>query len=191
MGYSNVYNLTRPQLKQVKDKLLEFNRQAATYYAGGGDEIKLALQGEVVAFNGWYDPSAQLKAKGKNFKMIIPKEGAVGMFDSYMIASDRGHSGYEKEPTGKDGVHRHEVIAHQYINHQISPEIQKEMAEITGLSPANIETLPRLSREQIIELHLNEPDYFDRMLLWDHMPRKNLYLQLLDEVRADWKAQAQ
>ncbi|MBT5746125.1 MAG: extracellular solute-binding protein [Gammaproteobacteria bacterium] len=191
MGYSNVYNLTRPQLKQVKDKLLEFNRQAATYYAGGGDEIKLALQGEVVAFNGWYDPSAQLKAKGKNFKMIIPKEGAVGMFDSYMIAADRGHSDYENEPVGKDGVDRHQLIAHQYINHQISPEVQKEMAEITGLSPANIETLPLLSREQIIELHLNEPDYFDRMLLWDHMPRKNLYLQLLDEVRADWKAQAQ
>ena len=39
----------------------------------------------------------------------------------------------------------------------------------------------------IKKLHLDEQDYFNRMLLWDHMPRKNLYEEVLEEVRKDFK----
>jgi putative spermidine/putrescine transport system substrate-binding protein/spermidine/putrescine transport system substrate-binding protein len=171
LGYQNVYSLTRMQLENVKKKLFEFNDLSAIYYKGGGDEQKLAMQGKIVAFNSWYDPSAQLKKAGKNFAMIIPKEGAVGMFDSYMINKKSNLA----------------ALAHQYINHQISPAIQRQMVSITGLAPANIETLALLKPNEIKALHLDEEDYFNRMLLWDHMPRKNLYEKVLEAVRDDIK----
>jgi spermidine/putrescine-binding protein len=123
----------------------------------------------LVAYNSWYDPSARLKAAGKNFAMTIPKEGAVGMFDSFMISKNAHH---------KD-------LAHQYVNHQIDPAIQQQMVKITGLAPSNIETLGLLKAEEIRALHLDDPDYFNRMILWDHMPRKNLYDEVLNAVRQD------
>ena len=170
LGYKNVYSLTRTQLEKVKNKLFDFNKMQPVYYKGGGDEIELAKKGRLLIYNSWYDPSSRLKAAGKNFAMIIPKEGAVGMFDSYLISKNHHHQ---------------QKLAHQYINHQISPEIQAEMARITGLAPANIETLSILKVDEIKALHLDDPDYFNRMILWDHMPRKNLYDKLIDEVRED------
>ncbi|VAX05782.1 hypothetical protein MNBD_GAMMA25-581 [hydrothermal vent metagenome] len=92
------------------------------------------------------------------------------MFDSYLIS---------KKSTQKS-------LAHQFINHQISPPVQQEMVNLTGLSPANIETLRLLSVEEIKALQLDDADYFNHMLLWDFMPRKNLYEEVLDAVRRDF-----
>ncbi len=171
LGYKNVYSLTKVQLAKVKNKLFEFNDMSAIYYKGGDDGLKLARQGKIVAFNSWYYPSAKLKKAGKNFAMTIPKEGAVGMFDSCLISSRSKQS----------------ALAHQFINHQISPATQLQMMQATGLAPANIETLSLLSANEIKALHLDDPGYFDRMLLWDQMPRKNLYKQVLEAVRNDLK----
>lgn len=171
LGYTNVYSLTREQLDKVKQKLFKFNSLQAIYYKDGGDELILATKGKLALFNSWYDPSARLKTKGKNFSMIIPKEGAVGMFDSYMLSKNTHHN----------------ELALQYINHQISPEVQNQMVKVTGLAPSNIETLTLLKPEEIRELHLDDANYFNRMLLWDHMPRKNLYDEVLKAVRKDFK----
>lgn len=171
LGYKNVYSLTKKQLKEVKNKLFEFNSLHGHYYKGGGDEIQLAKKGKIVAYNSWFDPSARLKSAGKNFEMIIPKEGAVGMFDSYLL-----HANSKKDD-----------LVHQYINHQITPEIQLEMVRITGLAPANIETLSLLKPQEIKALHLDDMEYFGKMILWDNMPRKHLYEKVLEEVRADYK----
>jgi len=174
LGYKNVYSLTRRQLAEVEKKLLKFNAMGANYYAGGGDEVALAKKGKIIAFNSWYDPSSKLKAFGKNFSMHIPKEGAVGMFDSYMISNKKGIN---------------TDLTHLYINHQVSPAVQQKMVRATGLAPANIGTLRLLNRDEISALHLDEPDYFNRMILWNHMPRKNLYQKVLDNVRRDAKKQ--
>lgn len=171
LGYQNDYSLTRMQLENVEEKLFSFNKQSGIYYKGDGDEIKLATQRKIVAYNSWHDSSIQLKKAGKNFTMIIPKEGTVGMFDSFLISANSKQA----------------AIAHKYINHQISPVIQKKMLDITGLSPANLETLRLLKIDEIKALHLDEPGYFNRMLLWDNMPRKNLYEQVLKSVRDDLK----
>ena len=166
LGYTNVYNLTTDQLDEVREKLLQLNGQVHSYYSGEQEEMKLLVSGEVLITNSWFDPSARLAKHGKHFKMVIPKEGAVGMFDSYMI-SDNCKS---KE------------ISYKYINHQISPEVQLKMSRITGLAPSNIETLALMSQEEIRALHLDSQNYFGKMLLWDVMPRKHLYEQLLQDV---------
>ena len=169
LGFKNVYSLTKTQLKAVQQKLFEFNDQDPIYYKGGDNALKLPQQGKVVALNSWYDPSRRLNASGKHFLMHMPKEGAVGMFDSYMI-SKKSHQ---------------VALAHQFIDHQISPSVQKEMVMITGLAPANIETLALMTPDEIKHLHLDDQDYFNRMLLWDHMPRRNLYEQVLKAVKKD------
>ena len=172
LGYQNVYSLTREQLGKVKTKLYELNGVVHDYYEGEVQELDFITSDNVIALNSWFDPSYRLSTEHKRkFKMVIPKEGAVGMFDSYLI---------NKKTINK-------TLAHKYINHQISPEVQQHMVRITGLAPANIEALSLLTPEEIKALHLDEPDYFNRMLLWDHMPRKHLYQDVLKEVREDLK----
>ena len=156
LGYKNIYSLTKTQLTNVRNKLFKFNDLASLYYSGGNIEIELARQGKLVAYNSWYDPSKRLNTSGKKFTMIIPKEGAVVMFDSYMLSIDCENTS----------------IAHEFINYQISPFVQQQMINITGLAPANLETLSLLKPDKIKAHHLDEPDYFNRMILWDHMHRK-------------------
>ena len=170
LGYTNVYNLTQDQLYQVKEKLLALNKQVYGYYKGEQEEFDYLTSGKVLITNSWFDPSSRLAQKNKKFKMIIPKEGAVGMFDSYLISKNS-----------------HNLDAsYQYINHQISPEIQYKLSQITGLAPSNIETLSLMTQDEIKALHLDDQNYFRKMILWDVMPRKHLYEKILLEVEQDF-----
>ena len=89
LGYKNVYNLTRQQLLEVKNKLFKLNNQVYGYYTGGEEAFDIIHNDNALILNSWFDPSARLKKIDHNFKMVIPKEGAVGMFDSYLISSKR------------------------------------------------------------------------------------------------------
>lgn len=171
LGHTNVYNLTHEQLEEVKSKLLELNGQVYSYYDGEQQEIELLSSGKALIANSWFDPSARLSAYGKKFKMKIPAEGAVGMFDSYLLSRN-------------SKLHD---ISTSYIEHQISPEVQLQMSRTTGLAPSNIETLALMSQDEIKALHLDDQNYFRKMLLWNVMPRKHLYEQLMSEVRQDLK----
>ena len=169
LGHKNIYNLTSKQLSEVKQKLLELNNQVHDYYSGGIQAEEYINQGAVCILNSWYDPSVRLRKQGNEFKMVIPKEGAVGMFDSYLISARSENN----------------KLAHQYINFQISPDIQKEMFRVTGLIPANKKTKNILDKEEIKSFPLDEEHYFKQMILWDVMPRKHLYEKILQEVKED------
>lgn len=171
LGYKNIYNLTQKQLTEVKNKLFELNNQIYAYYSGGEQAEEFIKNGHASILNSWYDPSSRLRKQNKEFKMIIPKEGAVGMFDSYLI-----------HPNSKN-----KNAAYKYINIQISPSIQKEMFRITGLVPANKKTKKTLTKEEIKSLPVNEEAYYKKMILWDVMPRKHLYENVLNEVKKDLK----
>jgi len=169
LGYKNIYNLSRNQLNEVKNKLFELNNQAYAYYDGGAQAEEYIKQGNAKILNSWYDPSYRLNQQGQELKIIIPKEGAVGMFDSYLISSNS----------------KQKELSHQYINFQISPNVQKEMFLITGLVPANKKTKEILSKEEKSSLPEDEEAYFKKMILWDVMPRRHLYDDVLEEVEKD------
>lgn len=169
LGYTNVYNLTRQQLTEVKHKLFKLNNQVYAYYSGGEQAEEYIKHGHAAVLNSWYDPSGRLRKQGSQFKMIIPKEGAVGMFDSYLISSNS----------------LKQKLAYQYLNYQISPLVQKEMFRSTGLIPANKKAKETLSIEEIKSLPKNEEAYYKKMILWNVMPRKHLYDQVLKEVNED------
>ena len=169
LGYTNVYNLTHKQLNEFQEKLLLLNGQINTYYKGEQEEMDLLDSGNVLITNSWFDPSSRLAKHNKKFKMVIPKEGAVGMFDSYMLSKNN----------------KLNEISHSFINHQISPKVQLKMSRITGLSPSNIETLALMSQGEIRALHLDDQSYFRKMLLWDVMPRKHLYEKIMTEIRGN------
>jgi len=175
LGYDNVYNLTRQQLLAVKKKLITLNDQIYQYYKGSEQAIDFIHNNDAILLNSWFDPSARFRKEGRNLQMIIPKEGAVGMFDSYLISKNSQQN----------------QLAHNYINYQINSKTQYEMVLVTGLAPANSITRDILHPDDIQSLHLNEADYFDRMLLWNVMPRKNLYDAVLKEVQEDLQRKIQ
>ena len=169
LGYKNIYNLSRNQLNNVKSKLFELNNQVYAYYNGGEQAEKYITQGNAIILNSWYDPSYRLSQQGRHFKMVIPKEGAVGMFDSYLINSNS----------------KQKELSHKYINFQLSPIVQKEMFRVTGLVPANKKTKALLRKEEKKSLPSDAEAYFKKMILWDVMPRRHLYDSVLKEVNED------
>ncbi|MBF0194683.1 MAG: extracellular solute-binding protein [Magnetococcales bacterium] len=171
LGFDNVYNLTKPQLNKVKEKLFHLNEHIHGYYEGKEQELNYIRHDNILLLNSWFDPSRQLLKEGRNFKMVVPKEGAVGMFDSYLIGTNT----------------KYENMAYHFINHQISPSVQVEMVRITGLAPANMLALSKMPKSEINALHLDELNYFEQMILWNVMPRRHLYEALLKEVKENFK----
>lgn len=172
LGYKNIYNLTRGQLKNVEEKLLRLNKQVYDLYNDRTHKINNIHNGNAQLLNSWLNPTQELRKHNHNYKMVTPGEQTIGKFDSYLITKSTANNN----------------LAYQYINFQISASSQKKMTRSTGLSPANHLTTNLLTKQEIEALHLNDKNYFNQMLLLELMPRKDLYDQLVNIVREDLKS---
>jgi len=115
MGYEDIWNLTDEQLEAVKAKMIEQKPLLRKYWTRAGELIELFQTGEIVAANSWNYITNTLQAEGFPAGEIL-NDPPVAWIDNYFIA--KGSKNIE--------------LAHHYINHIISAEIQGKIADFTG-----------------------------------------------------------
>lgn len=87
LGFSDPYNLTDEQFEAIKEKLIEQKRLILTYYAGFEDGVNIFAQGGVKLMFSMGEPQrGMLQERGVNAELTIPKEGAVGWLDCWIIS---------------------------------------------------------------------------------------------------------
>lgn len=102
-------NLSKDELAQVKDFLLQVKAQARGIAPSFGDVTDMFVAGEIVAtFPGWAAVNIWAKERGANVQHTIPKEGGYAFIDAYAI------------PQNADNVE----TALAWINHTLTPEVQ-------------------------------------------------------------------
>jgi spermidine/putrescine transport system substrate-binding protein len=112
------------------------------------------LQGLALA-TGWGFAIPELAKRGEVWKMAQPKEGTTGWVDNWMI----GHS-LKDNPQMKR-------IAEEWINFSISPEIQLGYVRNIAQFPVSLAIKPLLSDTEIVQFHLDDPEYFrNNLVLW-------------------------
>ena len=88
LGLKDPFNLSDSEFQQVKDKLIEQKRILLTYYAGFDEGVSVFAQSGIKAMFSMGEPQvAGLKAKGIDAAFTIPKEGAIGWLDCWVMSA--------------------------------------------------------------------------------------------------------
>jgi len=173
LGYDNppaeLYNLSDEQLERVKAKLLELKPNIRKLWATGGELTNLFQNHEVVAAIGWPLMTNQLRKLGFPIGETIPKENTTGWIDHLMITSASDN----KE------------LATQFLEYMIEAKTQKQVADVTGYTPANPGAAQYMTEEQRKSLHLDDSEsYQKRIYFWQNVPRRAKYNEIWNQVKA-------
>lgn len=117
LGIKDPFNLTDAQFSAVKAKMIEQKKQVLSYYAGFDDGVSTMAQGGVVAMMSMGEPQVtQLKAKGIDSAVAIPKQGAIGWIDCHTLSAGA----------------RNPELAHAYINFMMDKKVGTYISQKTN-----------------------------------------------------------
>ena len=113
---------------------------------------------------GWPLMTNDLKKAGLNVKEVIPKEGVTGWSDSWMLSNKA----------------KHPICAYQCMNYVTTPKVQKQVADVTGYSPANTKTCDVVGPQACKDLHITDSKYYDTIKYWETPTAPTNYRQWTD-----------
>jgi putative spermidine/putrescine transport system substrate-binding protein len=154
LGIKDPYELTDSQFKATVDLLKKQKPLVRKYWASAGDEIDLFKNGAVVVGASWpYQTNTLIGAKAP-VKDLIPKEGATGWADTWMISSKA----------------KHPNCAVMWIKWVSTPKVQAQQAIYFGETPANTKAcavMDKLSKGSCKQYHADaSAAYFSSIKFW-------------------------
>jgi putative spermidine/putrescine transport system substrate-binding protein len=160
LGIKDPYELNSAQFKATVDLLKKQRPLVKKYWATAGDEIDLFKNGSATLGASWpYQTNTLIAAKAP-VKDLIPKEGATGWADTWMISSKA----------------KHPNCAVQWIKWVSTPKVQAQQAIFFGETPANTKAckiMDQLSKGSCAQYHANaSAAYFNSIKFWK-TPVKN------------------
>jgi putative spermidine/putrescine transport system substrate-binding protein len=154
LGISDPYELTEAQLNAAASLLKSQKPLIKKYWALASDEIELFKNGDAVIGAAWPYQYSTLIGDHAPVQQIIPKEGATGWADTWMLAT------HAKDPN----------CAYKWVNWVSSPKVQAEQAISYGETPVNTKACPfmeKIQKGSCSLYHANAPSaYFDSIKFW-------------------------
>jgi putative spermidine/putrescine transport system substrate-binding protein/spermidine/putrescine transport system substrate-binding protein len=165
---SRLYNLSDEQLAEAKKKLLALKPNIRKMWATGGELTNLFQNKEIVAAMGWPLMTNDLRKLNFPIGETIPEENTTGWIDHLMITA---------ASENKD-------LAHEFLAYMVEAKTQKMLTDVTKYTPANPQAGQLMSAEERKAVHLDDPEYPKRIYFWQHVPRRDKYNQMWNEVKA-------
>jgi putative spermidine/putrescine transport system substrate-binding protein len=154
LGITDPYELTRNQLDAVVVLLKQQRALIKKYWALASDEIELFKNGDVVIGASWPYQTNTLQNDGVPVEDTIPKEGATGWADSWMLSEKSEHVN----------------CAYMFMKYVSTPSVQAQQALYFGETPANknaCEEMNKMEAGSCEKWHLNAPaSYFNQIKFW-------------------------
>jgi putative spermidine/putrescine transport system substrate-binding protein len=163
-GAQDPYAISQGTLDQVKNKLKQQRDLVRKYWVLATDFEQLFKSGDATLGAGWPLMTNDLKKAGVPVAEVIPKEGVTGWSDSWMLAKNA------KNP----------ICAYKYINYVTTPDVQKQVADVTGYSPANTKTCAVVGPARCKDLHITDNHYYDTIKYWQTPVKPTDYRQWTD-----------
>jgi spermidine/putrescine-binding protein len=166
---NHIYNLSDAELDQVKKKLIELKPNIRKFWSTGGELTNLFENHEVVAAMGWPLMTNQLRQRNFPIGETIPKENTTGWIDHLMITS----------------ASQNKELATAFLEYMIQAQTQKQVVDVTGYDPANLQAAPLVTEAQRKSLHLDNVDeYMTHIYFWQNYPRRDKYNEVWNEIKA-------
>jgi putative spermidine/putrescine transport system substrate-binding protein len=154
LGIRDPYALTEDQLNAAIDLLRSQRPLIQKYWSLASDEIDLFKNGDAVVGASWPYQTITLQDSGAPVKDLIPREGATGWADTWMLSANA----------------RHPNCAYKWMQWVSTPRVQAQQAISFGETPANLKACPimdRLQRGACAKYHANAPEsYFASIRFW-------------------------
>jgi spermidine/putrescine-binding protein len=167
LGFDDVYNLSDAQLEQVRSKLVEQKPLIRKYWSTAGELTNLFASGEVSVANSFGGLTyTQLTEQGKQMREYVPKEGATAWVDYWLVSAET----------------KNVDAAHAFLNYIHDGTTQALIYAATGYGPTNEDVVPEVDAATIALYHLDDPNYMDSLSLWQAVPERAKYLDILNSV---------
>jgi putative spermidine/putrescine transport system substrate-binding protein len=154
LGIKDPYELTKSQLDAATSLLKKQKPLLKRYWNSATDEISDFKNGDVVIGAGWPYQTLQLKAAKAPVEETIPKEGATGWADTWMLAKRAPHPN----------------CAYKWMAYVTQPQIEAKQALVFGETPVNPKACPymnKLQKGSCAAYHLNQPlSYYNTIHFW-------------------------
>jgi putative spermidine/putrescine transport system substrate-binding protein len=154
LGITDPYELTKPQFDATINLLKQQKPLVKTYWVYAADEITAFKNGDVSIGATWPYQTLTLQADKVPVKDFIPKEGATGWADTWMIAKKA----------------KHPNCAYMWMKWVSTPKVQAQQAIGFGETPANTKACPFMDKIQAgscAQYHANAPTaYFKSIKFW-------------------------
>ena len=156
LGIDNVYELDDKQFQASVDLLKAQRENIGEYWSDYTKEQAAFANGNSTIGTTWQVIANLLEADKVPIKTTLPKEGATGWSDTWMISSKA------KNPN----------CMYMWMDHIVSPKTNAAVAEWFGEAPSN----PKACAETAVKdhckiFHADDEAYFDKVSYWT-TPRK-------------------
>jgi len=151
LNIKNPYALDDKQFLAAVDLLKQQNTIIGEYWSDYTKEVQAFKSGDSVLGTTWQVIANLAKADKAPVEVVLPKEGATGWSDTWMVSSKA----------------KHPNCAYLWMNHIISPEANAAVAEWFGEAPSN-----KLSCAETADpghcdtFHATDESYFDKVWYW-------------------------
>jgi putative spermidine/putrescine transport system substrate-binding protein len=151
LGIDNVYELDDKQFQAAVDLLKTQRGLIGEYWSDYTKEQAAFASGDSVVGTTWQVIANLLAADKVKIETTLPKEGATGWSDTWMISSKA----------------KHPNCMYKWMNHIISPKANAAVAEWFGEAPSNAKSCAETSDpNHCATYHADDEDYFEQVWYW-------------------------
>ena len=151
LGIKNPYALDDDQFQAAIDLLKQQREIVGEYWSDYTKEQAAFTSGDSVLGTTWQVIANLLVGEKVPVETVLPKEGATGWSDTWMIAKNA----------------KHPNCMYMWMNHIISPKANAAVAEWFGEAPSNAKSCDlTAAKDHCDTYHAADEDYFKQVWYW-------------------------
>jgi putative spermidine/putrescine transport system substrate-binding protein len=151
LGIENPYELDEDQFNAAIDLLKQQRENIGEYWFAYTEEQNAFANGDSEIGTTWQVIANLLTADGVPVKTVLPKEGATGWSDTWMISSEA----------------QHPHCMYMWFDWVVSPKVNAQIAEYFGEATANAKACDETADPNHCEtFHADDEEYFDQVWYW-------------------------
>ncbi len=153
LNITDPYELTQDQFDAAVELLKTQHKQIGNYWSSFTSQIQDFTQGSIVIGPTWPYQYNALKADKQPVAVVLPKEGATGWADTWMMSSTAAHPN----------------CMLKWMDYATTPVVQGKTAYTFGSAPANPKACTYLDNVQANyceDYHVTDQSYFDNIAFW-------------------------
>jgi len=158
LGIDNPYELNQEQFDAAVDLLKEQRPYVGEYWSDAARQISAFANGDNQVGTTWQYQYFALKDSGEPVAAspasqgFLPKEGATGWSDTWMISSEA----------------RHPNCMYKWMDWIVSPRVNAQVAEFFGEAPAQSKACAQTTdRNFCAKYHAGNPGFWKRVYYWE------------------------
>jgi len=171
-GRRDCFGLAGQSLWEAGRRAARLCAQSGLLWHDDSSQVAAMAAGRIVLNATWpsvvaHANRAAERASG-SWAMVYPDEGVTGFVDNLCVTTSC----------------RDVRLAWAFVDAALAPAAQVAMSDLTDFGPVSVEAARRLPPRRRAQLHLDDPNHLNRLILWRPVANVADYARIWDEARS-------